>query len=129
MSQVEEVLNGIYEAVNTGNAALLDASLEIASRHWSAGPYARNLTNESYITATSSFPPPAIGGRPGEPRQVGVRVAVRRGVEAGAENQVLRDALRHRGADHRRLLLDQNVLADRRRRHLRHRFDAVPGPL
>jgi iron complex outermembrane receptor protein len=57
---------------------LLDASLEIASRHWSSGPYARNLTNEGYITATSSFPPPAIGGRPGEPRQVGVQLTLRR---------------------------------------------------
>ena len=57
---------------------LLDASLEIASRHWSAGPYARNLTNEGYITATSNFPPPAIGGRPGEPRQVGVQLTLRR---------------------------------------------------
>jgi hypothetical protein len=40
--------------------------------------YARNLTNEQYITGTFGTAAPAIGGRPGEPRQIGVQIMVRR---------------------------------------------------
>jgi iron complex outermembrane receptor protein len=45
---------------------------------WSVGAYVRNLANRNYITGSFSSPLPAIGGRPGEPRQAGIRFAVRR---------------------------------------------------
>jgi iron complex outermembrane receptor protein len=45
-------------------------------RSWSIGCYARNLTDARYITGASSVPPPAIGGRPGERRQVGIELSV-----------------------------------------------------
>ena len=58
---------------------LLDVSAEVGpDRRWSVMAYARNLTNEDYITGTFSSPPPAIGGRPGESRQVGVQLTLRR---------------------------------------------------
>jgi iron complex outermembrane receptor protein len=59
---------------------LLDLSAEFGPRHrhWSVGLYARNLTNEDYITGSFSSPPPAIGGRPGEPRAVGIQLTVAR---------------------------------------------------
>ena len=57
---------------------LLELSAELGPRHWSVSAYARNLTNEDYITGTFSSPPPAIGGRPAEPREWGVRLAFRR---------------------------------------------------
>ena len=59
---------------------LLEVSAELAPDHrrWSVMAYARNLTNEDYITGTFSSPPPAIGGRPGESRQVGVQLMLRR---------------------------------------------------
>jgi iron complex outermembrane receptor protein len=57
---------------------LLELVAELARRQWSLSAYARNLTNEGYITGSFSSPPPAIGGRPGEPREWGVRLAVRR---------------------------------------------------
>ena len=46
---------------------LLDLSAELRARNgrWAVGVFARNLTNEDYITGTFSSPPPAIGGRPG----------------------------------------------------------------
>lgn len=58
---------------------LLDVSVEVGPehRHWSLGVYARNLTNEDYITGSFSSPPPAIGGRPGEPREAGVQLTLR----------------------------------------------------
>jgi outer membrane receptor protein involved in Fe transport len=40
--------------------------------------FVRNLTNQDYITGSFSSPPPAIGGRPGEPRQIGVQLRLRR---------------------------------------------------
>ena len=40
--------------------------------------YARNLANQDYITGSVGTPPPAIGGRPGDPRQVGVQLAITR---------------------------------------------------
>ncbi len=48
------------------------------SRRWGIGMYVRNLTNTDFITGTFSSPIPAIGGRPGEPRQIGVQFTVRR---------------------------------------------------
>jgi iron complex outermembrane receptor protein len=58
---------------------VLDASAELAPRHWWAvSLYGRNLTNQDYITGTFSTPPPAIGGRPGLPRQVGVQFTFQR---------------------------------------------------
>jgi iron complex outermembrane receptor protein len=56
---------------------LLDAQAQFAfGGRWTVGMFARNLTNEDFITGTFSSPIPAIGGRPGHPRQVGVQVAV-----------------------------------------------------
>ena len=59
---------------------LVDLTAEFgpSRRHWSVALYARNLTNEDYITGSFSSPPPAIGGRPGEPRSVGIQLAVAR---------------------------------------------------
>jgi iron complex outermembrane receptor protein len=59
---------------------LVDSSAELAPRHghWSISVLARNLTNEDYITGSFSSPPPAIGGRPGESRQVSVQLTLRR---------------------------------------------------
>jgi iron complex outermembrane recepter protein len=56
----------------------LSADLESPGRGFSVGAYARNLTNENYITGTFSSPPPAIGGRPGDSRQIGIHLTVRR---------------------------------------------------
>jgi iron complex outermembrane receptor protein len=56
---------------------LLELSAELARRHFTASAYARNLTNEGHITGTLGSPPPAVGGRPGEPREWGVRLGVR----------------------------------------------------
>ena len=54
---------------------LLDISAEFrpTRRRWSVAAYARNLTNEDYITGSSGSPPPAFGGRPGDVRQLGVQ--------------------------------------------------------
>ncbi len=57
---------------------LLDASVELGPRSWSISLYAQNLTGEDFITGTFASPPPAIGGRPGEPRRVGVELRLRR---------------------------------------------------
>ena len=57
---------------------LLDASAELQRSRWSLAAYGRNLADAAYITGTFSSPPPAIGGRPGPPREWGVRVTVRR---------------------------------------------------
>jgi iron complex outermembrane receptor protein len=61
-----------------GPYGLLDASLELQRRHLAIGAYVRNLTGESYITGTFSSPPPAIGARPGEPRLLGLELALRK---------------------------------------------------
>jgi iron complex outermembrane receptor protein len=57
---------------------LLDVSAEFTPRQkrWSVGLFARNLTNQDYITGTFSSPPPAIGGRPGDPRHAGIRFSI-----------------------------------------------------
>jgi iron complex outermembrane recepter protein len=58
--------------------ALLNLSAELRPKTWccTITLYARNLTDQDYITGTFSSPPPAIGGRPGPRRQVGVEVAL-----------------------------------------------------
>jgi iron complex outermembrane recepter protein len=62
-----------------GPYGLVDGSAEFGPkrRHWSITAWARNLTNADYITGTFSTPIPAIGGRPGLPRQVGVQLTLR----------------------------------------------------
>jgi iron complex outermembrane receptor protein len=59
---------------------LLDMSLEVGPlrRCCTIGILGKNLTNEDYITGTFSSPPPAIGGRPGDSRQLLVQLTVRR---------------------------------------------------
>jgi iron complex outermembrane recepter protein len=61
-----------------GGYGLFDASVELGPAHWSLTAYARNLAGRDYITGSFGSPPPAIGGRPGEPREWGLRFAVRR---------------------------------------------------
>jgi len=58
--------------------SLLDINAEFGPdrRRWKVGAYARNLTGEDYITGTFSSPPPAIGGRPGPPRQAGIQLTI-----------------------------------------------------
>jgi iron complex outermembrane receptor protein len=56
----------------------LSAQFRPRSARWSLAAYVRNLASRDYITGTFSSPPPAIGGRPGEPRQVGVQLRVQR---------------------------------------------------
>jgi iron complex outermembrane recepter protein len=59
--------------------ALLDARVEAGppSRHWAIEAWARNLTDTGYINGTFSTPPPAIGGRPGVSREIGVQLTLR----------------------------------------------------
>ena len=59
---------------------LLDGSGEFgpAHRKWWFTAWARNLTNTDYITGSFSTPIPAIGGRPGLPRQAGIELTIRR---------------------------------------------------
>jgi iron complex outermembrane receptor protein len=54
---------------------LVDVSADFvpAHRSWSIGAYAKNLTSTAFITASFSSPIPAIGARPGVPRQAGIR--------------------------------------------------------
>jgi iron complex outermembrane receptor protein len=58
---------------------VLDAGAEFrpGGRRWSVGAFAHNLTDTGYITGSFSSPPPAIGGRPAEPRQIGIQLTVR----------------------------------------------------
>jgi iron complex outermembrane receptor protein len=57
---------------------VVDVSAELKPRHgnWSVGVWARNLTSARYIIGTFSSPPPAIGGRPGEPLRAGVEFTI-----------------------------------------------------
>ena len=59
---------------------LLGARVEFGPSHrrWTVGAYARNLTNEDYITATFGTSPTAFGGRPGPSRQFAVEFTVQR---------------------------------------------------
>jgi iron complex outermembrane recepter protein len=56
---------------------LLELSAELGPRHFTVSAYARNLTDEGYIIGSFGSPPPAIGGLPAQPREWGVRLAVR----------------------------------------------------
>ena len=56
----------------------LRAGFEPRHRRWEFAIYARNIGNKEYITGTASFPLPAIGGRPGEPRHWGTQITLRR---------------------------------------------------
>jgi iron complex outermembrane receptor protein len=57
--------------------SLVDANITLRPhRQWSGGVFARNVADADYLTGTSSVPPPAIAGRPGERRQIGVQVSV-----------------------------------------------------
>jgi outer membrane receptor protein involved in Fe transport len=47
-------------------------------RRWTVGGYARNLTDENYITSTFGTPPTAFAGRPGPPRTFTIELTVRR---------------------------------------------------
>jgi iron complex outermembrane recepter protein len=55
----------------------LHAGFQPRQHAWEIAVYARNIGNQAYITGTSSSPIPAIGGRPGEPRQWGTQVTLR----------------------------------------------------
>jgi iron complex outermembrane receptor protein len=58
---------------------LLDVSTAFEfGTHWSLAAFARNITDEGYITGSFSTPPPAIGGRPGSPRHVGIQLRLSR---------------------------------------------------
>jgi iron complex outermembrane receptor protein len=59
---------------------LLDLSADFGPKHrrWFVSAFARNLTNEDYITGSVGTPPPAIGGRPGDRRQLGVQFGIGR---------------------------------------------------
>ena len=57
---------------------VLDLSAQLGPGRWSVGLYARNLTGENFITGSFASPPPAVGGRPGPPRQLGVQLTLRR---------------------------------------------------
>jgi iron complex outermembrane receptor protein len=57
---------------------LLDLSAALDTGRYSIGLYARNVTDTGYITGTFSSPQPAIGGRPGDTRQIGVQLTVRK---------------------------------------------------
>jgi iron complex outermembrane receptor protein len=59
---------------------LLGVRVEYGPNHrrWSVNAFARNVTNEAYITMASNSPPPAYGGRPGRPRQLGIALTLRR---------------------------------------------------
>ena len=58
---------------------LVDMTAEFAPsrRRWTIGAWMRNLGNTDYITGSFGTPPPAIGGRPGEPRQAGIQFTIR----------------------------------------------------
>jgi iron complex outermembrane receptor protein len=63
-----------------GPMGLLDISAEFSPSHrrWAVVTYVRNLTDHAYVTGSNSAPLPAIGGRPGDPRRVGLQFVVGR---------------------------------------------------
>jgi iron complex outermembrane receptor protein len=77
-SQSTVFFTSFNDAIQTQGAyGLLDASVEFSpNRRLTIGMYARNLTNQTFITGAFSSPPPAIGGRPGESRRVSVGVII-----------------------------------------------------
>lgn len=54
------------------------AAWEPRHRAWELAVFVRNLGNRAYITGTFAVPITAIGGRPGEPRQWGTQITLRR---------------------------------------------------
>jgi iron complex outermembrane recepter protein len=56
----------------------LRAAWQPRHRFWEFSVFVRNLGNSGYITGTGTAPVTAIGGRPGEPRQWGTQITVRR---------------------------------------------------
>lgn len=60
-----------------GAHGLVNANVTLRPRRrWSIGVFARNLTDTGYLTGTSSVPPPAIAGRPGEGRRFGLQLTL-----------------------------------------------------
>ena len=59
---------------------VLDVTAELRPRNgrWALAAFARNLTNQDYITGAFSSPQPAIGGRPGDSRQAGLQFTLSR---------------------------------------------------
>jgi iron complex outermembrane recepter protein len=59
-----------------GPYGILNVSVDVRPTHghWALGVYARNLANVDYTTGSFSSPPPAIGGRPGDPRQIALQL-------------------------------------------------------
>jgi iron complex outermembrane receptor protein len=55
---------------------LIDGSLELRRGRLAITAYARNLAGADYVTGTFGAALPAIGGRPGEPRLLGVELAL-----------------------------------------------------
>jgi outer membrane receptor protein involved in Fe transport len=58
--------------------AHLRAAWEPRHRGWELAVFVRNLGNRPYVTGTFAVPITAIGGRPGEPRQWGTQITLRR---------------------------------------------------
>jgi iron complex outermembrane receptor protein len=60
--------------------ALVHLRAAWAPRHrtWELAVFARNIGNRGYITGTFTAPITAVGGRPGEPRQWGTEITLRR---------------------------------------------------
>jgi iron complex outermembrane receptor protein len=56
----------------------LSARLTPARGRWALDVFVRNVGDANYITGTFSSPPPAIGGRPAEPRRIGISLEIRR---------------------------------------------------
>lgn len=55
----------------------LHAGFVSANDWWEVGFYGRNVTDKGYITGTGSFPPPGVGGRPGDRRTFGMQLRFR----------------------------------------------------
>ena len=67
-----------YHKTNTEGRFYVIATDMSYDRMLGPGGDFEHLTNVDYITGSFSSPPPAIGGRPGEPRQVGFYMTVAR---------------------------------------------------
>jgi len=71
--------NDGIETQGTYGLVQLRTGFEPRSRRWEIAVYARNLANTAYITGTTNIANnPAIGARPGEPRQWGTQLTFRR---------------------------------------------------
>jgi iron complex outermembrane receptor protein len=70
--------NDAIETQSAYGIVHLRAALESTRGRWTLAFLVRNLTDQDYITGTARQPPPAIGGRPGEPRNVGVQFTIRK---------------------------------------------------